>query len=502
MDYLLRPLVIESSSYIKDSQHLILKTLEKEFPTDSKLFSCDFEALYTNIDHEDCLNYLSEFMKDKLINSDIKIEGFRIILNLILKNNYFKFEEKFYFQKKGIAMGSKVGPSIANIFVSFLERKWLVIHKPLHYSRFIDDIFCIVSDINDIESLKNAFGNLKLNIVSDKIVNFLDLNIKLDRITNRLVFSVFFKETNTFSYLLIDSNHPDYICKNLPKSLFIRIRRICSNLVDFSYFSSVLSYHLTLRGYDLKLINRVYSMVLDLDRSKLLEYKVRDNSKPNNIIFFKNQFNKNVINYKNIFKKAFDSFINSNEKFKPLKLQVINKMNFNLGSIFIHNFNFKTSYKNSFSKCKKIFCSTCYFFSSDYFIEITRNYFLPVFDNSDCNSENCIYIIKCSLCDVYYIGQTNNIKNRVYNHIYDIKKFEKYEKNTNKVVALHFNLKGHRLNRDIFFYIIKKDIVPEQRRLMYESFFIILFNKLNIKIINEYSNPNLKAYNHKFNLYI
>ena len=50
----------------------------------------------------------------------------------------------FYRQIKGIAMGSKSGPSIANIFVFIFEKEFLRIHRPIFYKRFIDDIFMII----------------------------------------------------------------------------------------------------------------------------------------------------------------------------------------------------------------------------------------------------------------------------------------------------------------------------------------------------------------------
>jgi hypothetical protein len=67
--------------------------------------------------------------------------AFNTIIRLIFENNIFKYENKYYIQINGIAMGCICGPSIANIFVHILERKWLVIHQPIIYDRFIDDIF-------------------------------------------------------------------------------------------------------------------------------------------------------------------------------------------------------------------------------------------------------------------------------------------------------------------------------------------------------------------------
>jgi hypothetical protein len=78
---------------------------------------------------------------------------------------------------------------------------------------------------------------LNLNIVHAKSICFLDLLISYDYITHNLKFSLNIKPTNTFSYLLKGSNHLDFIFNNIPKSLFIRIRRICSEYSDYLYFS-------------------------------------------------------------------------------------------------------------------------------------------------------------------------------------------------------------------------------------------------------------------------
>ena len=132
----------------------------------------------------------------------------------------------------GIAMGTIAAPSIANIFLYCIEKEFIYIHRPLCYYRFIDDIFIATRKNFDINILKSSF-DINLNINSDKIVQFLDLNIYFCKYTKRLKFSLYIKPTNTFSYLFTDSNHPNYITNNIPKSLFIRIRRICSNFYDY-----------------------------------------------------------------------------------------------------------------------------------------------------------------------------------------------------------------------------------------------------------------------------
>ena len=133
---MLQPFVITSDSYIKDSQNLIQKLENKTFPENIKICSLDFESLYSNIDLKDALKIISEFMQDKLSNNHITSLGFHNILKLLFDNNVFSYNKKYYKQIKGIAMGSKCGPSIANIYLSCLERSFLFIHKPLFYKRY------------------------------------------------------------------------------------------------------------------------------------------------------------------------------------------------------------------------------------------------------------------------------------------------------------------------------------------------------------------------------
>jgi hypothetical protein len=143
------------------------------------------------------------------------------ILKIVLENNYFKYKDKFYMQKKGIALGSKCGPSIANLYVYIYENKWLYIHRPKFYLRFIDYICLSLKNKNDLETLKNSFRNLTLNKETGESLPFLDITVSKNKLTSRLNYSLYTKPTDTFQYLQIDSNHPPHIfLKILPNHFF------------------------------------------------------------------------------------------------------------------------------------------------------------------------------------------------------------------------------------------------------------------------------------------
>ena len=50
---------------------------------------------------------------------------FEKLLRAALQNNFFNFEGKIYKQIDGVAMGSPLGPTLANEFLCFLEQIWL-----------------------------------------------------------------------------------------------------------------------------------------------------------------------------------------------------------------------------------------------------------------------------------------------------------------------------------------------------------------------------------------
>ncbi len=249
-------------------------------------------------------------------------------------------------------MGAKCAPSIANLYLAILEKNFLFIHKPLWYSRFIDDILIIINESFDINLLISSFRNLKLNVVTNKVVNFLDLTIKLDETTNFLSFSLYTKPTNTFSYLLSTSNHPDHIFKNIPKSIFIRLRRICSLYSDYLFFARKLTDQLRKRGYEKKYIETIARSVSNLDRLTILPYKIKktifDDYK--NTLFFKFPFDTNNPEIKSALFSAYNS-ISKVEALKNYKFKIINSMQQNLSSLLIHDHKLLTIKTFRFSRC-------------------------------------------------------------------------------------------------------------------------------------------------------
>ncbi|CAF1161822.1 unnamed protein product, partial [Didymodactylos carnosus] len=143
----------------------------------------------------------------------------------------------------GRAMGTELVPPKANIYVFKKEMKalkWFIKKCSssliLRFFRFLDDILCIwiTTDKNIIEDLLNLLNQTNNNLIytfksSTTKVNFLDVNIIINKTLNRLETPLYVKPSNTFQYLQYTSSHPRYVINNIPLSLSNRIVRLCSS---------------------------------------------------------------------------------------------------------------------------------------------------------------------------------------------------------------------------------------------------------------------------------
>ena len=102
-------------------------------------------------------------------------------------------------------MGTKCGPSLANLYVHVFEILVQNLYSStiLFYRRFIDDLFMIILSNFDLSLLNNCFRNLKLTFSENETVNYLDLNISICKLTNKICFSLYTKPTKYF-FLFID----------------------------------------------------------------------------------------------------------------------------------------------------------------------------------------------------------------------------------------------------------------------------------------------------------
>jgi hypothetical protein len=84
----------------------------------------DVTSLYTNIPHDEGIEACREVWNNR-ISQRPSIESLIQLLEHVLKFNNFVFNGEYYLQISGTAMGTKMAPSYANIFMGRLERRHL-----------------------------------------------------------------------------------------------------------------------------------------------------------------------------------------------------------------------------------------------------------------------------------------------------------------------------------------------------------------------------------------
>ena len=134
------------------------------------------------------------------------------LLELVLTNNHFEFNGTYYHQLSGTAMGTKLAPSYANLFMSSFEDKYVYTYpqQPTLWKRFIDDIFLIwphgKESLNKfIKHLNGVHSTIKFTSdISDKEIAFLDLTIYISY--PHLYTRIYTKSTDRHMYLDYSQN--------------------------------------------------------------------------------------------------------------------------------------------------------------------------------------------------------------------------------------------------------------------------------------------------------
>ena len=192
-----------------------------QLPSGVLLVTLDVASLYTNIPHNDGIQACSDLLH-KRVNPTIKTSRLCDLIRIVLTNNTFR-------QINGTAMGTKMAPSYANLFLGSFEQKALaaVAHPPLIWWHYIDDLFLLWTHgeekLNDfITYLNNLHPTIKFtSSFSYNKIPFLDVKVML--LNGRLETDLYVKPTDKHQYLLKSSCHPSHTKQSIPFSMALRL---------------------------------------------------------------------------------------------------------------------------------------------------------------------------------------------------------------------------------------------------------------------------------------
>ena len=223
-----------SSHCISDSFTFakIIQNLE----IDPNVFMCSFDvsSLFTKVPLNETIKICSDALYDDsdlqpLISKDVFAE----LMKSATTSVEFSFNKTMYKQTDGVAMGSPLGPALANIFVGYYEEKlFSQKQKPPAYYRHVDDTFAIF----DYEAEADEFLT-KLNCLhpflkftsekeKEKCLPFLDVYVERTDIGFEI--GVYRKPTFTSHYFRWQSFSPLKRKISLISTLVHRVLMICT----------------------------------------------------------------------------------------------------------------------------------------------------------------------------------------------------------------------------------------------------------------------------------
>ena len=237
--------------------------------SDYFMVSYDVCSLFTNTPLNETIDLAVDIIFDNNQGMNITKPQLKKLFVFATSQTHFLFSNEVYDQADGVAMGSPLGPALANLFMGYHKNKWRNSEESstvLFYKRYVDDIFCLFKCETDAERFLNFLNwqhpNIKFTIEKEKNKQLPFLDILNDSSSNKLVTSVYRKPT--YTGLLTNYNSftsPNYK-KGLIKTLINRTFRINSTWSGFRYDILNLKSVLQKNEFPLKLIDKSISKYL------------------------------------------------------------------------------------------------------------------------------------------------------------------------------------------------------------------------------------------------
>ena len=151
--------------------------------------SLDVGSLFTNVSHDKTIEIcINELFKSSQTVSGLNKQQVLEMLSLTTKENVVLFDQKYYSQIDDVAIGSSLGPTLANIFLCYHETTWLKncrkYFKPVYYKSYVHDIFVLFGKPQQVLRFVNYMNKRYKNIIflfetkRNHSFSFLDVKIK------------------------------------------------------------------------------------------------------------------------------------------------------------------------------------------------------------------------------------------------------------------------------------------------------------------------------------
>ena len=149
------------------------------------MVSFDVTSLFANIPLQETIDIAVDLLFN---NYNIKMSRIQMkkLFMFATAQTHFLYNGEYYDQIDGVAMGSPLGPVLANIFMGHHEKVWLEQYQGpglLYYCRYVDDIFCLFQRQEQVHEfldfLNSQHRNIKFTCEEEENnrLPFLDISI-------------------------------------------------------------------------------------------------------------------------------------------------------------------------------------------------------------------------------------------------------------------------------------------------------------------------------------
>ena len=373
------------------------------------LVTIDVSSLYTNIPHSEGIAAINRMMEET--GTDTLLRMF--ISNLayqVLKKNFFSFNGQLYEQTQGTAMGTRMAPNYAIIFMHYLETNFLSHYpkQPKIWLRFIDDIIMIWQFGRlELEEFLKALNSYNQTIKSTYTIDqneipFLDTIVYRSH-TNKLYTRMYHKPTDQKHYLHYHSAHPRNQKNSVPYGLFIRCKRICTEDNYFEQEARKIYNQLRYRKYPTTLLDEAIEKVRKMERLSLLRPSTK---KPSDTIRLITNYNPRNPNLQEILKKFEGlSLMTRKSVFTPEQIQITYSRSPNLKDKLVKANIDSLPRPNLSQPCWQPGCLTCNHMDTSQVISSKDKHSYPIRGKFNCKSNEIIYVMTCNICNIQYVGE-------------------------------------------------------------------------------------------------
>lgn len=505
-------------SFIEDTPHM-LRLLEEKNSQSSQdssdiLVSIDVVGLYPNIPQTEGMKAFYEKINDSAFRDQSTPSYFlMLLLQCVLQFNVFVFNGLHYLQEWGTAIGTRVAPTYANIFMGYLEEKLLREWKGTAvemWRRYIDDVITIWKGSEEeliefltfinmyhstikftaeyrtrvhrvtvkwIEGTGLQVNRSDLGEHRPRSIDFLDTTIWINE-DGKFETDLFVKSTDRVTYLKPSSCHPGHISKNIPYSLGYRLKRVCSAEQRYKLRLNELRFNLKTRGYSYDILDKAFSRLDSIKREDALKKVVR--KKANQRTVFAVTYDPRLPSVSQVLRKHFEiakEDPNFDSTFVEMPL-IGYRRSKNLGEYLTRaklypETRFQLRNKIGFQRCSRIGgvgCQMCHHSKSTttHHSAATGEQF-KIKGSVKCTDTFIVYSIQCNKCPkAQYIGQSTQMAAKRFTaHYSDI-----ITKKCHKTVSKHFNLPGHSASNMVFLPFEKLRVKDSTLLTVREDFWI------------------------------